>query len=66
MKKVFNECVGCTDMGLPCKGSSCPNRSVTRFFCDKCDNEAQLYYYGDKELCLDCIEELLEKVNDEY
>ena len=59
MKKTENECVGC---GLPCMGNSCPNRNVTRLYCDKCGEEATLYYFDDKELCIDCIEKELEKV----
>jgi len=63
MKKVFNECVGCTDMGLPCRGSSCPNRAATRYYCDKCRQEAEeLFYFDSRELCLDCIAGELEKV----
>ena len=61
MKITENECVGCPkEMG--CLGESCPNRHVTRFYCDKCDCETDLYYYDGQELCIDCIEKLLEKV----
>ena len=62
MKKVFNECVEC---GLPCLGNACPNRRVTRFFCDNCGEEADLYYFDGQELCISCIEEMLEKVIDD-
>ena len=62
MRKTSNECVGCTDMGLPCMGSSCKNRSVTRFYCDDCKEEKELYHFDDDELCIDCIEKRLEKV----
>ena len=62
MKKVSNECVGCPpEMG--CLGGTCPNRNVTRYYCDKCGEEEQLYEYDGKELCLDCIEKELIKVN---
>jgi hypothetical protein len=58
MKKLFDECIGCTDIGLPCIGSSCPNRSVTRFFCDKCDEEiTEVFLYDGQELCEDCLKE---------
>lgn len=54
MKKVENECVGCPpEMG--CLGDSCPNRNVTRFYCDRCGEEETLYYYYDEELCADCL-----------
>lgn len=62
MKRTENECVGCKDLGLPCLGFGCPHRAVTRLYCDKCDEETTLYYYDGKELCIDCIEERLEKV----
>lgn len=55
MKDITNECVGCTSMGLYCMGSSCPNRSVERFYCDKCGSEEKLYIYGDSELCESCL-----------
>ena len=64
MKKTESECVGCTTIGLPCIGRSCPNRAVTRFYCDDCKNEDELYYYGGKELCIECIKEHLTKVED--
>lgn len=62
MKRTENECVGCKEMGLPCLGMNCPNRDVTRFYCDSCGEEAQLYHYEGKELCIECIEKRLEKV----
>ena len=62
MKKIENECVGCTDLGLHCLGGSCPNRNVVRFYCDKCDKEKKLYHFDDKELCVDCLLDELEVV----
>lgn len=59
MRTVENECVSC---GLPCLGDGCPYRNVTRFYCDKCGEETALYHYDGKELCIDCIEFDLEKV----
>lgn len=55
MKKIENECVGCTDIGLHCLGISCPNRSVVRYYCDECGYEEKLYHYDGKELCVDCL-----------
>ena len=60
MKRLENECVDC---GLPCLGNSCPNRNVPRFYCDECGDEAQLYDFDGEELCIDCIEKRLDKVN---
>lgn len=54
MQKILNECVGCPkEMG--CLGESCPNRNVVRFYCDRCGFEEKLYYYGDEELCEECL-----------
>lgn len=54
-----NECVDCC---LPCYGDSCPNRNVPHRVCDCCGEEDQLYYFGDQELCAECILDRLEKV----
>ncbi len=52
MRRTENECVDC---GLPCIGDSCQHRRVTRFYCDECGEEAQLYEYEDRQLCGDCL-----------
>lgn len=57
MKKLENECVGCTSVGLHCIGSSCPNLNVPHFYCDECGYEEKLYHYNDRELCKDCLAE---------
>ena len=62
MRKVVNECVGCTDIGLHCIGSSCRNRNVIRFYCDRCGAEVKLYHYDDEELCEECLLEDFEVV----
>ena len=59
MIKIENECVNC---GLPCIFSACPYYKVVRFYCDECNDEAELYFFDDEELCLDCIEKRLERV----
>lgn len=59
LKCTENECVDC---GLPCLYESCPYFKVTRYYCDFCDDEAPLYYFDGYELCLDCIEKRLDKV----
>jgi hypothetical protein len=56
MRKTLDECVCC---GLPCLGSSCPYAHVTRYYCDECGREADIYEFDDKELCKECIKELL-------
>ena len=65
MIKYEDECRGCAVPGYPCLGSSCPNRRVPHYYCDKCKSEEQLYHFDGKELCLDCIAEMLEKVEAE-
>ena len=56
MIRTENECVGCRDVGMPCMGSSCPNRNVKHLYCDNCKGEAdKLYDVDGDELCCDCL-----------
>ena len=55
MKMVQNDCCGCKDIGLPCRGSECPNRDVEHFYCDICGAEETLYEYEDQQICHDCL-----------
>ena len=58
--RIEDECVGCTDLGMYCMGSSCPNRRVERYYCDRCGAECSPdnggFDYDD--LCNDCREVL--------
>ena len=64
MAKVYeNDCVDC---GLPCLGDSCPHRNVPHYYCDECDEERPLYHFDGQELCIECIENKLEKVEGSY
>ncbi len=59
MIKITNECVGCSSLGLPCRGSSCSNRHVTRIYCDVCGEEIDYdsnrwNQYVDYHVCEDC------------
>lgn len=74
MRVIENECVGCRDMGLPCRGSMCPNRHVVRFYCDNCDCEIDPGFTCDepeefdgKHYCNECLLELgyMDAENDE-
>lgn len=57
-----NECVGCPPE-LRCMGTSCPNRNVKHYICDKCKCEVEeLYDYEGEELCLECIEDSLIRI----
>lgn len=59
-----NDCVGCPpEMG--CLGSSCPYRNAPHYYCDVCGDETQLYHFEGKELCIKCIQELLDPVSED-
>ena len=60
MKIKVDDCVDCDK---PCL-LHCPVRDdAYEYRCDKCGEDTQLYDFDGKELCLDCIEKLLDKVN---
>ena len=59
MVRIENECCDC---GLPCIYESCPFWAVARLYCDECEEEKTLYWFDDQQLCLDCIEARLERV----
>ncbi len=61
MLRYENECVGCA-MGC----NHCGAKRVPVHYCDKCGTTDQLYYFDDEELCLDCIEESVDKVEDDF
>ena len=64
MVKNENGCVGCTSMGLPCRGDSCPNRNVVTYFCDKCGDELgsdEIYDVDGEELCEYCLKQMFKK-----
>ena len=50
---------GCVNCGFPCLGRACRNYEVIRYICDDCEDEATLYEWDGKELCLYCIEKSL-------
>lgn len=46
-------------------GSSCRNRNVTRYYCDRCKEEfepEELYKYEGEEVCAECVLKDFEKV----
>lgn len=60
MVKIESDCVDC---GLPCLYDSCPHYQVVVYECDDCGDEVDsLYYFDGQELCIDCIELRLERV----
>lgn len=60
MTIIENDCVGC---GNYC--GNCGAKHTEHFYCDKCGEEDTLYYLGDRELCLDCIEKIVRKEKEE-
>lgn len=62
MLKYENHCVGCTSMGIPCMGRTCPNRKVPVYYCDKCDEELdEIYEVDDEELCEECLKDMFRR-----
>lgn len=61
-KVVTNECCNCAVPAYPCIGDVCPLTHVERFYCDKCKEETVLYEYDGKELCAECLLEIMPKV----
>ena len=52
----------CCDCDKPCM-LFCPIRdSSYSWICDDCGEETQLYDFEDKELCIDCVKQYLEKI----
>ena len=62
MRKTENECVDCP-IELPCLGNRCPYRNVVRYYCDRCKEEAKLYYYDGEEICVECLLEEFDVVD---
>lgn len=53
----------CSDCGLPCIDSACKYFKVVRYICDGCEDDVDnLYYFDGLELCIDCVERKLERV----
>lgn len=63
MEKIEDMCCGCATDGYPCRGSSCPNRNVSVFYCDKCGCELgdEMYEADGEDLCADCLLEMFRK-----
>lgn len=58
MIRYENECVEC---GKPCV-NNCRFKNVPHFYCDKCDEEAELYEFDGEQLCESCLLETVPKV----
>lgn len=57
-----SECLGCAVPAYPCLGSLCPNRHITVHVCDECEAEDVLYDYNGRELCAECLLDIVPKV----
>ena len=59
MVKIENQCVGCER----CMRSSCPNRNVEVYYCDKCGEEisGDVYEVDGDDLCEHCLHEMFRK-----
>lgn len=66
MLRITNECCDCASPSYPCRGASCPNRNVTRYYCDRCGSESELYDYDGEELCQDCLLEEFPRIEGSY
>ena len=63
MTIMVNNCVDCRSVGLPCQGSSCENHTPQKVLvCDECEDAAdRIFRFAGKELCKECISDLLDK-----
>ncbi len=61
MKVIENHCCDCATPGYPCRGSSCPNRHVEVYYCDRCDEEIEdgkIHEVNGMDYCECCYDEL--------
>ena len=62
MRRYESNCVGCTSMGVPCMGFTCPNRKVPVYYCDKCEEELdEVYEVDGEELCEECLKDMFRR-----
>lgn len=62
MIRYEDDCVGCATESYPCLGRSCPNRNVPHYYCDDCGDEVDLYEFDGYQLCINCVEKRLSRV----
>ena len=62
MIRYEDHCCDCAVPGYPCLGSSCPNRNVPVYYCDKCGDELEdIYDLDGEELCEECLKEMFRR-----
>ncbi len=54
MIKYEDECAGCREAGLPCRGIGCRNRRVKRLYCDECGESSDYKVDGSCKASLYC------------
>ena len=64
MIRYENHCCDCAVPGYPCLGSSCPNRNVPVYYCDRCGDEidGDIYDADGEELCEDCLKDMFRRI----
>ena len=63
MKKIENHCCDCATEGYPCLGSSCPNKNVEVYYCDKCGDQLEdIYDVDGEELCESCLKGIFKRI----
>lgn len=62
MKRTENNCLGCKELGLPCLGNSCPNKTSEITYCDRCDRSVAEYHITGNDYCESCAEEYLKEL----
>ena len=63
MTRYEDRCCDCAVPGYPCLGSSCPNRNVPVYYCDKCGEEidGDIYDVDGEELCEECLKDMFRR-----
>lgn len=64
MRISENDCCNCSSEGYRCMGDYCLLKNSYHYYCDCCKEEQlqeELYKYEDKELCINCLLELIPK-----
>lgn len=60
--RIENHCCDCASGSYPCLGSSCPNRNVEVYYCDRCGEQLEDVYDVDGEdLCEECLKKMFRK-----
>ena len=65
MRRIEDECFGCSTESYPCIGSSCNLKNVVHYYCDICgydiDPQDGVFEVDGKDLCIECLKEKYRK-----